>query len=256
MNKWALLYLGLGVFTAVGCNVEVIDGEADSGSWDGSSSVAERAQEVCEPYCNDLVSCGVLSESSVFACIDLCEKRYIEDEYWVSEGCECVIDAGCIEENSIQCEGAPLPEVWTDHSWGLPVSSDGGSENSTGGSTAGGGGTGGSVGGAPIEVEHSSDGPSCTNNHQCGLGEDCIEEQCLARCAASCQCQEGQACEEGYCRAPEEPKIECESTCDCTAGDQCVALSNAITMDSCLVVALLFRNSHLIQAAPRPAQAE
>jgi hypothetical protein len=222
MNKWALFYLGLGLIGTVGCNVEVVEDHDDAeDDWYSDGGIQSTPPAICVDYCDHLAFCEVLDQSAVNACLELCEKKYNSDYAVVSEGCECVIGAGCIEEESEQCQDAPLPQVWSDHTWGLPVGGQSSVDDSTG-STGGADGTGGSGGKPGQDTDQQSDGPTCTDNHECGSGEDCIGEQCLARCAASCQCQDGQACEEGYCRTPEEPKIECKDTCDCTAGDQCV----------------------------------
>ncbi len=207
MKKWVFISLSLATASVVGCSIEVNEGHSD---WDDEwydDTIEERAADACQPYCLRLIGCEVLSDSSFSACVELCEERYIEDEDTVEAGCACVSNAACDEQEALDCEGDPIPDVWSD---GDDAVGDGDGD----GDAVGGGGSSSGDGGP--------DGTSCVVNHDCTVGEDCIEGQCLSRCAASCQCGDGMACEDGYCRTPEEPAAECEDTCDCTAGDVCV----------------------------------
>ncbi len=212
MKKWAFISLSLAVFSAIGCSIEVNEGHDDWNDDGWSDETArERAQDACQPYCLRLIGCEVLSDSSFSACTDLCEERFLDNEDEVASGCSCVSSAQCDVDDAQRCDGDPIPDVWTDGDDAL----GGGNDDTSGDDDdPAPGGQGGASG--------DQDGPTCEVNHECAAGEDCVEGQCLARCAASCQCRDGMACEEGYCQTPEEPAAECEDTCDCTAGDVCV----------------------------------
>lgn len=203
MKHWALFTLGIGAFAFVGCNIEINEHPDDWHDWD-EDSIEERAADVCEPYCLRLINCDVLGDSSFTACVDLCIERYIEDEDRVREGCTCVSSSSCDLEEVKQCDGDPIPGVWTDDDDDLdPDGGDGDGDDN-------------GAGGAP-----NDDVKSCKVNHDCATGEDCIDKQCLPRCVASCQCSDGQACEDGYCKTPMVPATACETSCDCTSGEDC-----------------------------------
>jgi len=224
MNKWVSISLGLGIFSVVGCSIEIQEGQGKWNDWEEESTVAERATDACQPYCLRLIACGVLSDSSLSACTDLCEQRYIEDEETVAEGCECISESACESDEVEECSGDPIPDVWTDGDDAMDGGDDDDSDDSddsgdSGDGTGGGTSSGGATSGDGTSGDETA---MCAVNHECRAGEDCIDSQCLTRCAASCQCAEGEACEDGYCRIPEAPAAECEDTCDCTAGDVCV----------------------------------
>jgi hypothetical protein len=211
--------LGLCSFAFVGCYVDVDDGD-DWGDWDDdwdsddSSDIAspepplsERATDACQPYCFKLVECGAISDASYSTCLSICVDRYEQKEEDVEQGCSCVSEQLCGSNAIEQCEGDPLPFVWEDGDDSLTPG--------FGGTTGDGDGDGDGDGVSP-------DGPSCSINHDCAAGSDCMDGVCLARCAASCQCDDGQACDGGYCQTPEVPAVQCETDCDCTSGERCL----------------------------------
>jgi hypothetical protein len=112
------------------------------------------------------------------------------------------MDASCDASDANSCEGAPLPGAFDD------------------GHSQEGGTAGGSSGGAGGEEPA---GDTCGVDHDCALGEDCIDGSCQSRCVASCQCEEGLACVDGYCGLPKEPSLTCDSDCDCTSGLSCLS---------------------------------
>jgi hypothetical protein len=211
-----LIFLGLSPAICAlffGCNIEIIeDGEFDD--FEETGSQEEQALAVCDPYCLELIECGALSESAFVSCRELCVKRFLEDETGVSEGCACVQAAACDGQAASACEGDPLPGILGDNSGGdqsgVPnVSSDDGT------------GSGSASGGAAADGGGDDSAVACSIHHDCASGEDCVAETCQLRCAASCQCDEGQACIEGYCAEPEAPAVTCQDDCDCTSGEQC-----------------------------------
>ena len=63
MKTWAIISVSLGVFSAVGCSIEVNE---DGRDWDDDweEDIDDRAEDACEPYCLRLIGCDVLSDSS------------------------------------------------------------------------------------------------------------------------------------------------------------------------------------------------
>jgi hypothetical protein len=64
---------------------------------------------------------------------------------------------------------------------------------------------------------------SCTCDDDCAASEGCLNGQCHARCAASCECRLGDVCQAGLCVTPPPASMSCENDCDCPAGNHCVA---------------------------------
>ena len=62
----------------------------------------------------------------------------------------------------------------------------------------------------------------CRSTLECGLDQDCVEGECLTRCAASCNCPAGLTCDEtdDYCRDLPIPE-SCTTDCDCPGGYEC-----------------------------------
>jgi hypothetical protein len=206
--KKASLFLAITVFfasiVACGCDVKVEspeehyhnENEELGSSWRGT----------CEPYCSYLEQCGVISTQGYQKCETDCRSHFYKDPEQTKQACGCAVaDDSCAGlENIDSCTGLPWPY--------------GGSGSAGVGSTGGSGGTagqsnqGGSAGSSPS---------SCTVNHDCQAGQDCISGSCLDRCKASCGCGEGLVCEQGYCRHPEQGTQSCEVDCDCPSGQVC-----------------------------------
>jgi hypothetical protein len=195
-----LMILGFSA-CALACEISVNEAHDEPfDDWDDDSSLSERAADTCDAYCLELIDCGALSDGAFVGCRDHCVEKYEEDEDTVYDGCSCVMDAQCEAEVANECEGAPLPGIFP-----------------------GGDGTGGSTTGTwGVSDGGQSPGLDCSVDHDCAIGEDCIEGSCMPRCVASCQCDEGQACVDGYCDQPEEPVVMCANDCDCSSGESCV----------------------------------
>jgi hypothetical protein len=187
-----LILLAFSVFAAA-CNVEVHD---NRDPFDDSEEHGDTSpSDICDPYCLELIECGALSETALSGCRDICAEKFEQNEDEVEDGCECVLAAQCDAVEANSCEGAPLPGVFP-----------GGDDDQSSGGTGG-----------------AAQDSTCTVDHDCSIGEDCIDGSCLSRCVASCQCEEGMACEDGYCKAPSVPEIVCEDDCDCTSGERCAS---------------------------------
>lgn len=224
MRKWAILVSLMGAWAFTGCYIEVDEPGDEWAHWDDDvhqPSLQERAREACEPYCLKLIQCDAISDSSLAACLDLCVDRYKKDEYEVSAGCTCVDQRSCEDPQIANCEGDPIPGVWDD---GMPDLDPGlGGASGDGDGDAGGTSGDGDGGTGATSGDGDGDAETCKTNHECALASDCIDGQCLARCAASCQCQEGEACVAGYCQLPDDPADKCDDDCDCTSGERCVS---------------------------------
>lgn len=90
-----------------GCNVVVHEGDAHD-DWDEDNS----PNDICDPYCLELIECGVLSDTAFRGCRDICVEKFHENEHEVEEGSACVLDARCDAVEANACEGAPLPGVF------------------------------------------------------------------------------------------------------------------------------------------------
>ena len=203
----AMVGLWAGISLA-GCCGDDWDEEmnADSGATSGET-LADRAENACLDYCGHLIECDIIATHSLDVCMDLCAQRYEQDESTGIIGTHCVATASCESGAISACGFDPVP------------ADSGGDDRETGTSDDDAGGMAGASGGGGSPF---GEGASCLRNHDCALDEDCVEGVCLARCAASCQCDEGLACLDQYCRLPEEPRSSCETDCDCMSGLSCV----------------------------------
>lgn len=71
----------------------------------------ERAADVCDPYCIELIGCGALSDKAFVSCRSLCMDRFADHEAAVTSGTACVEAARCEPEAAQGCIGDPLPGV-------------------------------------------------------------------------------------------------------------------------------------------------
>jgi hypothetical protein len=225
MKRIALSTLAL-LSSTLACEVRVHEhSDFDDEHWsddDFDSDSEAEAEATCEPYCLELIDCGVLGDKALSSCLSLCSEKFEENEVRVSAGCSCVIEASCDSSEATACTADPIPGLWPDDDDGN--SGSGGAANGgadgVGGDQSATGGDGG--GGSPSIGGDSGGEVTCQVNHDCALGEDCVDGSCLGRCVASCQCPEGDACVEGYCREPEVVTASCENDCDCTSGERCI----------------------------------
>ena len=133
-----LAALGLVLFAFTACTIRIHEDEDDDDDWGwhdqddadaddadaddvGADSPSGDAQEACEPYCFKLVQCSVISDASLRSCISLCASRFEKEGKDVAEASECVSEASCGSDAIAECEGDPIPGVWSDGDQGLAL---------------------------------------------------------------------------------------------------------------------------------------
>jgi hypothetical protein len=250
MNKSGLgLVVGLSVAVGMlsGCRYEV---GCDPDGGDGFGQDWGKVDQDCVPFCDQLVSCGLVEAPRYNDCLDYCRKNGATNPAQNHEACQCVINDRCQKESDYQCPGAPFtPPGYqassgssgsvggTTGSWATSTTTtttstttSGGTSSTTGaivGTTTGTSGTSGSTGGSTGGSSGSSGGTtgsssSCHQNIDCAYNQDCVSGECMTRCHASCECATGQTCVNNYCASNLPPPQSCLVDCECNAGQHCV----------------------------------
>jgi hypothetical protein len=219
-ERLGLIGLSLAVVMLAGCRIDT----TDCGKYGPGETPNPEADKECVPFCNRLMTCGLVGADREDDCLAFCRSQYEANSTTTRSGCECVVNDSCraaTGSNAYQCPGAPIPppDFHATSSTGGTTGSVVTTTTSTTTTTTGGGttgGTGGSTGGTTGSTAQ------CSRNQDCAYNQDCVNGTCLSRCHASCECATGESCVEGYCEGSVPPPTSCQVDCECNAGQHCV----------------------------------
>lgn len=198
--------------------------------------------DVCDDACNEggwrTTDAARCVASSSCGEVGQCDHAPIDLDVDVTIDREIRIGGGAPEETPtcMPCTESPPPNGEDGGGGGTPAAGGAGGEQAAGGASGGAGGNaaggrthagaGASSGdldaGAPVLDAGSLPDGQCARNHDCSLGDDCVDGTCRSRCIASCQCASGEVCsDDGYCYDDMPPPPDCVSDCDCPGGQRC-----------------------------------